>query len=160
MNYCQDINHLGLICVDKWLLIILQKTNGHATGPRREIMRSPKVSFIKFIICLGVWHIAPSYCNQSSSPSTSYNSYTRKSLIIALKCSPLTVILWPPSFWKEYGPMIPFFRECNSLWIMNTPNATVLFINVLIQLKESTSLNKFFLGLSTERAARLMVVRH
>ncbi|GFU12687.1 alpha-2 adrenergic receptor [Trichonephila clavipes] len=66
---------------------------------------------------------------------------------MALYRSPLTVTLWPSSFLKKYGPMIPpahkahqtvSFSGCNRcfdihLWISFTPNAAVLFVDVAIQ---------------------------
>ncbi|GFV23033.1 hypothetical protein TNCV_729841 [Trichonephila clavipes] len=68
--------------------------------------------------------------------------------IMASYRSPLTVTLWPSSFLKKYGPMIPpsahkartkqsvfldvtVFRH--TLWISFTPNAAVLFVDVAIQ---------------------------
>ncbi|GFX00674.1 transposable element Tcb2 transposase [Trichonephila clavipes] len=60
--------------------------------------------------------------------------------------SPLTVTLWPSSFLKKYGPMIPpaykalqtvIFSGCNGVstytWISLTPNAVVLFVDLAIQ---------------------------
>ncbi|GFV60246.1 alpha-2 adrenergic receptor [Trichonephila clavipes] len=66
---------------------------------------------------------------------------------MALHRSPLTVTLWPSSFLKKYGPMIPpaykahqtvSVSGCNDvfdihLWISFTPNAAVLFVDVAIQ---------------------------
>ncbi|GFU58017.1 hypothetical protein TNCV_3574441 [Trichonephila clavipes] len=66
---------------------------------------------------------------------------------MALYRSPLTVTLWPSSFLKKYGPMIPLahkahqtvsFSGCNGVstytsWISFTPNAAVLFVDVAIQ---------------------------
>ncbi|GFU73716.1 hypothetical protein TNCV_3481961 [Trichonephila clavipes] len=36
-----------------------------------------------------------------------FNSGMKKLVIMALYRSPLTVMLWPSSFLKKYGPMIP-----------------------------------------------------
>ncbi|GFV46761.1 adhesion G protein-coupled receptor B2 [Trichonephila clavipes] len=66
---------------------------------------------------------------------------------MALYRSPLTVTLWPSSFLKKYGPMIPpahkahqtvSFPGCNGVstytyGISFTPNAAVLFVDVAIQ---------------------------
>ncbi|GFY13857.1 alpha-2 adrenergic receptor [Trichonephila clavipes] len=63
---------------------------------------------------------------------------------MAVYQSPLTVTLWPSSFLKNYGPMIPpahkahqtvSFSRCNgvSTYTCGTPNAAVLFVDVAIQ---------------------------
>ncbi|GFT27860.1 alpha-2 adrenergic receptor [Trichonephila clavipes] len=66
---------------------------------------------------------------------------------MALYRSPLTVTLWPSSFWRKYGPMIPpshkahqtvSFSGCNAVstytcGLAFTPNVAVLFVDVAIQ---------------------------
>ncbi|GFV44115.1 adhesion G protein-coupled receptor B2 [Trichonephila clavipes] len=66
---------------------------------------------------------------------------------MALYRSPLTVTLWPSSFLKNYGPMIPpahkahqtvSFSGCNGVStytceLASLPNAAVFFVDVAIQ---------------------------
>ncbi|GFW46823.1 hypothetical protein TNCV_2981791 [Trichonephila clavipes] len=101
---------------------------------------------------------------------------------MALYRSPLTVTLWPSSFLKKYGPMIPpahkahqtvSFSGCNGVSTHTcgrfTPNAAVLFVDVAIQpevrfIAKQNSLMKIgnngnlVLGPFDESSAYLMII--
>ncbi|GFT75824.1 adhesion G protein-coupled receptor B2 [Trichonephila clavipes] len=71
----------------------------------------------------------------------------KKLVSLALYRSPMTVTLWPSSFLKKYGPMIPpahkahqtvSYSGCNGVstytcGLASLQNAAVLFVDVAIQ---------------------------
>ncbi|GFU66492.1 hypothetical protein TNCV_3807351 [Trichonephila clavipes] len=73
----------------------------NSQGPKREIRRSPNVSFNKSIVARAVWTCCAVLLEPQLLDIMIVQFRMKKLVIMALYRSPLTITLWPSSFLKK-----------------------------------------------------------